>query len=314
MSQRRWSRPVLLVLSTVASAAIGWIVITAFRDHTAQSRRYTGTPQFKVWSLIIGSVWAALPTMWSIGLAQLRTSLRATECQDSHEPLRQLRRHAGWLAAAVVAVAAVAWGSGAYANPGNFQLYYLGLPRIVLTYAAVVIGLYPVFLTFWVVYRQLAPSNIWSEVDEARVLARIEHVAAWRSAMMTGLTAAGAVVSLGVLATGAQREALLAVHADPARYPPTYVIVWGIAASAVLLAGFVPAYRRVSTLGAMTIDTVFPLVAPGEDGWRDRLTDRAALADLLKIDQSLSGLVNSALVVAAPLLSAAFSLLLPSAG
>jgi hypothetical protein len=299
-------RTIVLAVSTVLCASAGAAVITAFSTHTPRSRAYVSTPQFKVWTLVIVLAWASLPFVWSVGVRLF---------DEIDVPIRPLlRRHAAWEIAAVLGAVAVGWLSGGYARGSSHPRYYFGLERIIATYAAGVVAVIPIFLFFGYVYGELTREQARDWVDNAELLTRIRLITDRRRALTTGLTVAGTLVSLGVLATGAQRQALLAVQPKAPDYPPVYVVVWGITASAILVAGFVPGYRRLVAFGEKTVDGAFPMISPHESGWRDRVADRATLTNLLKVTQGFKDVVNSALVVGAPLVSAAFSLLLPSSG
>jgi hypothetical protein len=89
------------------------------------------------------------------------------------------------------------------------------------------------------------------------------------------------------------------------------VLIWGLAFSALLLVNFLPAFRRLTRLASVIIDRILPLQFPGSDRWQDRLQERKDLAELLKVTSSARDMITSAILVAGPLISSAFSLFLP---
>ncbi len=293
----------VLAASVVLGGATGLAVCEGWARHTERSTRYTSTTQFQVWALVIVAIWASLPLVWVTG-GTIVGELGAGG-----------QRNAPVAIATVLGVVVVGWlGSrGAYSEGGG-SFYYLGLPRLVLTYAGAAIALVPTVLVFARIAADpvLPPPD--TRDDPAALLALVQRLIAQRRAFTRALAVAGGVVSAGVLATGAQRQAFLAVHTDNATYPPVFVVVWGVAASALLIAIALPGYRRLVRAGEQIVETTFPLLAPGQDCWRERLGEREDLAGLLDLSRSGRGVFQSAVVVAGPLASAGISLLLPGAG
>ena len=60
-----------------------------------------------------------------------------------------------------------------------------------------------------------------------------------------------------------------------------------------------------------TIDAIFPILPPGSDGRQNRLQERKDLADLLQVTSGAKDVITSAILVAGPLISSAFSMFLP---
>ena len=132
-----------------------------------------------------------------------------------------------------------------------------------------------------------------------------------RECLLSALTTVGLLVSAGVLLTGAQRQAALADAKFTAPYPSAYVLIWGLAFSGLLVVNFLPAFRRLSRLANATIDAMLPVLPPGADGWQDRLQERNDLAGLLQVTGGVKDVLTSAVLVAGPLISSAFSMFLP---
>jgi hypothetical protein len=132
-------------------------------------------------------------------------------------------------------------------------------------------------------------------------------------AVLAGLYARGSasLVSAGVLITGAQRQAVLADAKFTAPYPSAYVLIFGLAFSALLVVNFLPAFRRLSRQANATIEAILPVLPPGADGWQNRLQERTDLAGLLQVTSGLKDVLTSAVLVTGPLISSAFSMFLP---
>jgi len=288
-----------LALMSLGFAALGACLILVGDDATARSRIHTSTPQFKVWATLVIGVIAALPAVWRVGvdlLSRLGLDVR-----------RVLRSWAAPALIGVVLVVTAAILAGEYAR-GSGSPYYGGVVRIGVIYVLAVTAAVPAFLAMWECFRQLADNGGTDEQDSAVVVSRLLLL---RECLLSALTTVGLLVSAGVLIVGAERQAALADPKYTAPYPSAYVLIWGIAFSALLLVNFLPAFRRLIRLANATIDARFPILAPGSDGWQDRLQERKDLADLLKVTSSAKNVITSSVLVAGPLISSAFSLFLP---
>lgn len=293
----RRAAPAAAILVTTA---VGFAVVAAFSRHTAASARYSSTPQFLVWALIIIAVWGVLPIVWING----RTILLdlGTNWHDA------FRRSGVLPVGLLVVVLLVGFVSGhdAYSDARS-HYYFLGLERILVTYAAAMIALTPAALVFAEVHRGLREPPL-------DPLERVQLLVTCRRAAGRALATFGVIVSAGVLATGAQRQAFLAAHRDASSYPAVYVVVWGAAASAFIIAMFVPVHRRLDAVGVELVDETLPLLAPGAPGWTDRLDERQALNGLLGLARGLKDTLDSTVLIAGPLVSAAISFALPGSG
>lgn len=114
-----------------------------------------------------------------------------------------------------------------------------------------------------------------------------------------------------MLASGAERQAALAAPKYAAPYPSAYILIWGLAFSALLLVNFTPAFRRLTNRANIIINSTLPILLPGSGRWQDRLQERQDLANLLRVTGSAKDVITSAVLVAGPLISSAFSLFLP---
>jgi hypothetical protein len=287
-----------LALVTLGFAAFGAGLILIEDDATARSRVYTSTPEFKVWATLTIALIAALPTVWRVGIDLLRRLGR--------NPRRVLRAEAVPAVIGVVVVVMAAVLSGQYAR-GSVTPYYGETWRIAVVYVLAVTAAVPPLMAMWECYRQLGGDGTAAQDGAAAV----NRLLLLRECLLSALTTVGLLVSAGVLLTGAQRQAALADAKFTAPYPSAFVLIWGLAFSAVLVVNFLPAFRRLSRLANATIDAMLPVQAPGADGWQARLQERNDLAGLLQVTSGVKDVLTSAVLVAGPLISGAFSMFLP---
>jgi hypothetical protein len=287
-----------LAVVTLGFAAFGAGLILILDGATARSRVFTSTPEFKVWATLTIALIAALPTVWRAGIDLLRRLGR--------NPRRVLRAEAVPAVIGVVVVVMAAVLSGQYAR-GSAEPYYGGTVRIAVVYALAVTAAVPPLMAMWECYRQLTHDRTAGRDG----VAGVNHLLLLRECLLSALTTVGLLVSAGVLLTGAQRQAVLADAKFSAPYPSAYVLIWGLAFSALLVVNFLPAFRRLSRLANATIDAMLPVLPPGADGWQNRLQERTDLAGLLQVTSGAKDVLTSAVLVAGPLISSAFSMFLP---
>jgi hypothetical protein len=288
-----------LGLLSVGFALLGTVVVFTDDSATARSRLYTSTPQFKVWAALIIGVVTSLPAVWRVGVDLLR--------RLGLDPRRVLRSRAVPALAGIMVVVAVAVLAGQYSY-GHRSSDYQGAFRISVIYLLGVTAATPAFVVMWECYRQLADDGVAGGREPG---AEITRLLLLRDRLLSALTTVGLLVSAGVLATGAQRQAALADPVYGGPYPPAYVLLWGLAFSALLVVNFLPAFRRLTRLAKLTIDRTLPILFPGSGQWQDRMQERKDLADLLKVTSGTKDVISSAILVAGPLISSAFSLFLP---
>jgi len=283
---------------TLGFAAFGAGLILIEDDATARSRVFTNTPEFKVWATLTIGLIAALPAVWRVGIDLLRRLGR--------NPRRVLRAEAGPAVIGVVVVVMAAVLSGQYAR-GTVTPYYGETVRIAVVYVLAVAAAVPPLMAMWECYRQLARHA----TDGQDGAAGVTRLLVLRECLLSALTTVGLLVSAGVLATGAQRQAALADAKFSAPYPSAYVLIWGLAFSALLVVNFLPAFRRLGRRANATIDGLLPVLPPGADGWQNRLQERTDLAGLLQVTGGVKDVLTSTVLVAGPLISSAFSMFLP---
>jgi hypothetical protein len=286
-------------LLTLGFGVFGTVLLFLGDDVTVPSHLYTGTPQFKVWATLIIGVLASLPAVWRVGIDLLRQL-----GLDLHKVLRTWIAPSLGFIALVVTAAVLA---GEFARGSGSSLYD-GVARIGVIYALAVSAAVPAFVVMWECYRQLGDDS-WAGIT--KVDEQITRLLLLRQCLLSALTTVGLLVSAGVLATGAQRQAVLAEPKYAAPYPSAYVLIWGLAFSGLLVVNFIPAFRRLARRANAAIDENLPILFPDSREWQARLQERQDLASLLKVTSGAKDVITSAVLVAGPLISSAFSLFLP---
>lgn len=296
------TRPATLLAVSVLAGAAGAAVMTVASYTTVESTRYVSTPAFKVELAAYIAVWAMTPTVWSVGVTALRRS------SVNGSPLRQLHIRATALAVVVAAGAGIA---GAYARGADKGEVH-GLWRGMATYAAAAFAAYPAFAAMWTSGRashHLAASPP-GPADKA-----MAALAGLRAGLTQTLTVLGALVSVGVFAAGAQRQAWQAYSPQQAdTYPPTYVLITGFALTLLLAAIFVPSWLRWTKAATRELDHRLAQLSPETPGWQTRASDRATYTAILQLPGAVHDQLTSAIIVLGPLTSSAVSLLLPAKG
>jgi hypothetical protein len=293
-------------IAVVGFAAIGFVVMVAGWRPSASSRSATGTSQFKVYIAGVAILWALLPVVWSAGWNSMR--------QLGQRPAVLMRRIAPYLACALAGTIAAAWFSIDFAAIHHHGQQF-GKARTLTTYAAALIAVVPAFVAMWCAFvRVVRLEGVDERSSPTQVKTRVLALLGTRSALLTSLSAAGALVSVGVLVTGAQRLEVLAEPHSNASYPAAYVLIWGASFSGFLIVNFAPAYRRLLVEARDTIDDVLPPMMPPAPDWQARINDRVTLGGLLKVTDGAKDVINSSVVIAAPLVSSIISLFLPNGG
>ncbi|WP_186815175.1 hypothetical protein [Terrabacter aerolatus] len=298
--------PVRLALTTAAAAIAGAVVETVGVNHTANSALYVSSPAAKVQMTVFVCLWAVTPTVWVIGRQSLHT---VTSLVGGHR--LSDGRHRFITVGVAVLVATAAGVAGAFARGADTGLY-LGLWRTMATYGVATSAAYPALLTMWRAWRALAQRRV-PAADQVASDA-VPELLTVRWALVTALGAAGTLVSIGVFATGAQRQAWIAYSRQPDSYPPELVVVTGLLLTLFLAVNFIPGWTSWHSATIRELETRLPSAYPPQPAWRERAAERQAYAELLQLPQNLRDVASSAVVVLGPLLSAAVSLFLPSRG
>ena len=115
------------------------------------------------------------------------------------------------------------------------------------------------------------------------------------------LAIAGGIIGLATLATGALRNAVLAVHL---RFDAYYLLLYGLYFTGVLAVAFAPSYLAMRNTGARLRDRSFPLPDPNDSSCFDVLTKRKSFDDLIQLNLWASATFKAGVAILAPLASA----------
>ncbi|TWP32823.1 hypothetical protein [Leekyejoonella antrihumi] len=300
MSLSWQNEPVWMLVATALAAATGTAVLTVGAGHSNADRLYISSTAAKIEIVTTAGLWAAIPSVWIVGLSAFRmVAKRERPVQWDFVTLG---------VALSLAVAAGAWLAGWYARGSNTGVY-LGIWRTSFTYAVATMGAYRCLRAMWSARAAAASISRSSMPSPAGAIAALSQL---RSVLVNALVAVGVLVSLGVFAAGAQRQAWEAFSPkNKDAYPAAYVVIMGCAVTLFLMVNFVPPWLGWTSAANAELDARLPSLAPDAAGWQARIGDRTAYAGLLQIPQSARELLSSSVFIVGPLISATISLFIP---
>ncbi|UQX88719.1 hypothetical protein M6D93_01650 [Jatrophihabitans telluris] len=310
-----------LLCATILSGLVGFASVRIGARHTVASVRYVSTPQFGVWTCTIILAWALIP-----GVLVLSWSSARALAAEHAPPLIPIVVCAG---AAIAVADLIALAGYFMSRPATPTGYYLGLPRLLLMFSFAAASLAPGVFAVLRAHRLMRAAHLHRTRPVAE---RVLELSQLRSALRIALIGGALLVSVGVLATGTQRQAVLAAHPRSADFPAVTVVVWGIAASLVLALLHGPGYLRLGALTRELVDDVLPIQFPdwptavreegrpalteqsGHANWRGRMEDRAAFAELVRGSSGGRNVGAAGLSLAGPVITAGLALLIGLSG
>ena len=121
----------------------------------------------------------------------------------------------------------------------------------------------------------------------------------------------GAMVALGTLATGALRNAVLAVEAvNPSEYPSVLVLIYGAYYTMLVALTYIPVYTSLQAAGKGLQDAFFPLPAPDAESWQSVYSKRKTLGEVLKLQVTGGQDLRASIAILSPLVSGIISTVL----
>jgi hypothetical protein len=142
----------------------------------------------------------------------------------------------------------------------------------------------------------------------------VEHFLDLRTRLNRFLATVGIMVGLATLASGALRNAVLALN-DPKKptfnFDPQYVLMYGFLLSGLLGIAFAPSYLAMRNAGARLRDLAYPLPAPGDPTFTSMVKERGAFEDYLQTNVSASASFRAGVAIVTPLASSLLALLIP---
>jgi hypothetical protein len=292
-----------------------WVVSFAQAENGS---KFTSTPQFRIWSAMA----AALVAVAFVVIAYSGRILFTL--------FRRFPRDAGWVGLLVsyLGLAAIIFGVTAiFGNPNTSVVADYTVPRTVFPILGLLAAL-PSIMGIWLIGRVLLRMKLQIKDEtgahntsgtsvNARGPGRkqiLSDLILVRAKLLFLLSAVGALIGVTVLATGALRNALLAVKTTggkAAEYPIEYVLMYGLFFSALLAVIYVPVYFRLQDRSRDYIEMVFPWPDQGHYS-NDDYTGRDNLGKLLHIDASVQETLQTGLAIIAPLIASLLSALLPT--
>lgn len=125
------------------------------------------------------------------------------------------------------------------------------------------------------------------------------------------LLAAGVIVGAATLATGALRQAILAVRPDLAGKFMVYdVIGYGLAFSVLIALVYAPAHAQLVRARSLLRDSIVELPEAGPESWDKWNAERKAVEELLQGHTSLFASLTGAISILTPLLGSLVSILI----
>ncbi len=286
-----------LVVAVVAAFAAG--AVLAWLPLTSVQLPFRHTPSFPIWVLIEASLCGLCPLVWSRGAAVLAKFPAAGQGIAS-------RQWAVYAICALALIGALTLGEAQFRGVATLAILPSPLPysrvRFGLIYAAAALAAGPSIVGM----HRVGDASLRDDAAAA-------DLAAWRDILQSQLLGLAAVVVLGTLAVASFRNAILAIPASPpGAFPAAYVLFYGLVLSTILALAYVPPSRRLWHRARVLLDTLFPIPSRFDGDWQRQLEQRRDLAAVLRVGEPGGRSIQNALVIGAPLITIALTLLIPS--
>ena len=286
------------LLAALASSGATLLLLRLGSGHTQASRRFAALPQFDVWVWIYA---AEVGIAAALGIASFPAFLVLARATG--------RRATTFAVAAwpVLGILVLLFGPQAV---GNDPLW-LATGRT--TGVNVIAGVFitPSFAGLLLIPTRLSAlaRETASAVNEGKAGGLVVELAWLRTAMLRFLTTFAAAITVGLLALGALRAAVLASGTPAANVPPLRLLTYGGVLTAITALIFVPAYVAWQERASELRDTLHPVPEDGRPA-HDWFQARDDLDALLATRASASRVLATAFGVLAPLLASVVSALL----
>jgi hypothetical protein len=308
--------PALVAIAAIVICLVAaWVLRGATSDR--RSTQFISKPQFVLWLIIF----CAQAAVWVLALVPItRVTTRAFQTlRQSH----QLAWHtaAGMIvSASLLLVLAVAFSipPGQLPHTGPFRGLARALRQLpqgdqwplrhhtekidLIAGCGFLVGLVAI-AGIWLTgmaFRPLAR-------DGAPTAATLRAFLQQRNDLNTLLAIVGAIVGLGTLATGALRNAIVAVHIA---FPSVYVLIFGLYYSGLIALAYAPSYLAMKAAGERIRDKGAELVAPCDKTFVEVIAKRRALEDLLQLNLSASASFKAGVAILTPLAGSLVALLI----
>jgi hypothetical protein len=263
--------------------------------------------QFWLWLVLLGlqgALWlAAMPLLWHT----LR-ALLGYRISNAGELVWSTLGFLAWVALGLSGPAFL------IKLPNYLPRHELRIGILSVTGAAVALA---AAFAIWLLHGALRSLLHADDATDEQAKAHVDDVLRLRAVLQNLLFYLGAVLSLAILAAGAERQVVLQYtklthhgKAVPSVFPPEYVLVYGIYFSALLALVYVPTHRTLLQVGAHLRERLFPLPPPRDEDWADTYGKRKTLDELLQLQLGTSATLKAGFAVLTPLVGAVTGLLL----
>jgi hypothetical protein len=286
------------LLAALASSGAALLLLRLGSGHTQASRQFAALPQFDVWVWIYA---AEVGIAAALGIASFPAFLLLA---------RTTGRRATALAVAVWPVlGALVLLFGPHAV-GNFPLW-LATGRVIGVNVIAGVFITPSFAGLLLAQTRLSAlaRETAPAVNEGKAGGLVVELAWLRAAMMRFLTTFATAITVGLLALGALRAAVLASGTPAAHVPPLRLLTYGGVLTAITALIFVPAYVAWQERASELRDTLHPVPEGGRPA-HDWFQSRDDLDALLATRASAGRIFATAFGVLAPLTASVVSALL----
>lgn len=290
------SSPVVIVASfamAIAGIFLGYALATIGTGDTSVSRAFTATVGYRTWRAVL----AANVGIWFAFVPLLGSWLRAVSRVGNGTPIWWIRLVVAYLVGAISVFLLL----GMVEGPSSPLSHQWG--RV---FAITLLG----FLTV-VPLGALGLLAVWQRALERRVVtppsgADVIALFELRRYATRFLAALGGLVGIAIIATGQLRAAVVTFDAERAAAPEA-VLYFGALFTAFLAALYAPAHGAVESLGRLIRDKAAPVPNKLSGEYLAELKTRSELADELDLGRDAKGAFESAVLIAAPLISGLIS-------
>jgi hypothetical protein len=286
------------LLAALASSGATLLLLRLGSGHTQASRRFAALPQFDVWVWIYA---AEVGIAAALGIASFPAFLLLARATG--------RRATAFAVAAwpVLGILVLLFGPQAV---GNDPLW-LATGRSIGVNVIAGVFITPSFAGLLLVQTRLSAlaRETASAVNEGKAGGLVVELASLRTAMLRFLTTFAAAITVGLLALGALRAAVLASGTPAANVPPLRLLTYGGVLTAITALIFVPAYVAWQERASELRDTLHPVPEDGRPA-HDWFQARDDLDALLATRASAGRVLATAFGVLGPLLASVVSTLL----
>jgi hypothetical protein len=286
------------LLAALAASGATLLLLRLGSGHTQASRRFAALPQFDVWVWIYA---AEVGIAAALGIASFPAFLLLA---------RATGRRAATLAVAawpVLGLLVLLFGPHAV---GNVPLW---LADGRSTGVNVIAGLFitPSFAGLLLVQTRLSAlaQETASAVNDGKAGWLVVELAWLRAAMLRFLTTFGTAITVGLLALGALRDAVLADGTPAVHVPTLRLLTFGGVLTAITALIFAPAYVAWQERASELRDALHPVPEDGRPA-HDWFQARDDLDALLATRASAGRVLATAFGVLAPLMASVVSALL----